>query len=287
MDVLVAGIANGGGKRFAGHDRNGRFASRIDIEQRQNVGLIECAAEFVPKMLGARVGMRLEEHEQAIELAAAGRLERGTNLGGVMAVVVNDGDLVDHALDVKAAAHAGKLSETFADQVCRNVQVQGDGGGGGGIENVVHAGRMRQAEQTEIFASVGEPELAAQTLQLHVTNHQIGLARSSISNDGALHAGNDGLHIGLVDAEDRRAVKRHAIHKLDKGVLNVLERGVLVEMFAINRGDDRDHRREHQEAAVALVRFDHKVFAFAEPRGGTRLVDSPTDDKGGVKMRGR
>src|SRR5204863_1784018 len=146
---------------------------------------------------------------------------------------------------------------------------------------------MRQTKHAKVFTSVGQPELAAQTLELHIADYQISLARRSISNDGPLHAGNDGLHIGFIDAEDGRAVKWHAIHRLDEGILNIFERGVLVEVFAINRGDDRDHRSKHQEAAVALVRFDHKIFAFAEPRGRAGLVDFSTDDKRGIEMRRR
>src|SRR5258708_34759058 len=146
---------------------------------------------------------------------------------------------------------------------------------------------MRQPEQAEIFAPVSQPELALQTFQLHIADYQIGLTRSSIRNDGTLHAGNDRLHVGLIDTENRRTVKWHAIHKLDEGALNILERGVLVEVLAINRGYYSDHRREHEEAAIALVRFHHKIFAFAEPRGRPRLVDLPADDKRGIKMRRR
>src|SRR5438552_780822 len=161
MDVIVAVVANGASKAFAGYARDGRFASRINGEQHEDVRLIERTAEFIPKVLSARITMRLEEHKQAIELASAGRFERGANFGGVMAIVVNDGNVVDHALDIKAAAHAGKLSETFADQVSGNVQIEGNGGGRRSVANVVHAGRMRQTEQAEVFTSVGELELAA------------------------------------------------------------------------------------------------------------------------------
>src|SRR5258708_39888614 len=138
---------------------------------------------------------------------------------------------------------------------------------------------MRQPEQAEIFAPVSQPELAPQTFQLHIADYQIGLTRSSIRDDGTLHAGNDGLHVGLIDAEDRRTVKWHAIHKLDEGALNIFERGVLVEVFAVNGGHHCDHRRKHEEAAVALVRFHHKIFAFAEPRSRARLVDFSADYK--------
>src|SRR5713101_1297044 len=287
VDVLVTGFANGARKRFARHARNGRFAGRIDIEQHEDVRLIERAAEFVPKLLGTGVAMGLKEHEQAIELAAAGGFKRGANLDRVMAVVIDHSDVIDYALDVKAAAHAGKLNKAFADQVGRNIQVQRDCGRCRRVADIVHPRRMRQPEQAEIFAFVGQPERAAQTLELYSADHQIGLARRSIGNDGTLHAGNDRLHVGLIDTENRGTVKRHAIHKLDEGALNIFERGVLVEVFAINRSYDRDHRREHEEAAVALVRFHDKVFAFAEPRRRARLVDFPADHKRRVKMRRR
>src|SRR5713226_9549745 len=103
VDVLVAGLANGAGQRFAGHTRDGRFAGGIDIEQHENIGLIESAAEFVPKVLGAGVPMRLKEHEHAIEFAPARRFERGANLDGVMTVIIDHGDVIDDALDIKAA----------------------------------------------------------------------------------------------------------------------------------------------------------------------------------------
>ena len=46
-------------------------------------------------MLRARVAVRLEEHQQALEMAAARGFERGANFGGVMAVVVDQRDAVE------------------------------------------------------------------------------------------------------------------------------------------------------------------------------------------------
>src|SRR6266849_9466490 len=128
VDDFVTGLANGARQRFAGHARDGRFAGRIDIEQHEDVSLIERAAEFVPKVLGAGVTMGLKEHEQAIELATTGRFECGANLGRVMTVIIDHGDVIDRALDVKTAVHPGKLDEAFADQISRNIQVECDCG---------------------------------------------------------------------------------------------------------------------------------------------------------------
>src|SRR5260370_15171499 len=161
MDIPLTGLANGARQRFAGHAWDGRFAGRIDIDQRENIGLIERAAEFVPKVLGAGIAMRLKEDEQAIELAAAGRFERGQSLDRMMTVIIDNGDVIDHALDVQAAAHADTFAEAFADQIGRNIQVQRDRGCRRRVADIMHARRMRQPEQAEIFAFVGQAKFAA------------------------------------------------------------------------------------------------------------------------------
>src|SRR5262245_52784224 len=124
VHVLVAGFTDGVGQGFAGDSRNGLFAGGVDVGQHQDVGLIESATEFVPEVLGSRVPVGLEEDEDTVELAAASCFERGSDFDGVMAVIVDDGDIVDDAFDIKAAADAGELSETFADQVAGHVEIE-------------------------------------------------------------------------------------------------------------------------------------------------------------------
>src|SRR5580704_872110 len=113
VDVLVAGFANGVGQGFAGDAGNGGFARGVNVQQHQDVGLIEGAAEFFPEVLRAREAVRLEKHQEAVELAAASGFECGANFDWVMTVVVDHGDVVDDALDVEAAADAGKFGEAF------------------------------------------------------------------------------------------------------------------------------------------------------------------------------
>ncbi len=269
---------------LAGHAWNGRLTGGVDIGEYEHIGLVEGAAEFVPEMLRAGVAMRLEEHEQATELTDARRFERGADFGWVMAVIIDHRDVVDHAFDVKAAADAREFGEALADQFCRNIEVQRDGRRGGGIAHVVNAWRMKKLKNAQIVAFVGQAKFAAEAFELDVADDEIGLVRGAVGDDRALHAGNDGLHVGLVKAEDRRAVERHAIDELDESVLNVLERGVLVEMLAVDGGHDGDHRREQQKAAVAFVGFDNEEFALAEPGGGAGLIDAAADDKCGIEM---
>src|SRR5882724_5389537 len=115
MDVFVSGLADGGNERVAGNAWDRRFAGRIDVREDEQVGLIECAAEFVPEMLCARVAMRLKEHEQTVKLASASGFERGANFRRVMAVVVDYGDVVHCAFYVEAAPDASEIRQSLAD----------------------------------------------------------------------------------------------------------------------------------------------------------------------------
>src|SRR5260370_7969029 len=164
-------------------------------------------------MLGACVAMRLKKHEEAIEFAAARSFEGCADFGGVVSVVVDDGYVVYHPLDVEPAPHARELRQPFADQFGGNIQGRRDCRCCCRSADVVHAGRVGKLEQAKIFTFIRQPELAAQTFELHIADYEVGLARCPICNDGSLDAGNDGLDVGFIDAENPPAVKRPPLTK--------------------------------------------------------------------------
>src|SRR5882724_13666136 len=96
--------------------------------------------------------MRLEEHQQPIELAAARRFQRGADFHWVVAVVIDDGDVVHDPFDIKPAAHPGKFGETFADQISGNIQIERHRSCSRGVAHVVHSRWMSQLEDAEIVA---------------------------------------------------------------------------------------------------------------------------------------
>src|SRR6267142_722440 len=153
-NVFMAGFANGVGQSLAGYARDWRLAGGVNIGDNQNVGLVESAREFVPEMLRARVAVRLEEHQKAIELADARGFQGGPDLRGVVAVVVNHGNVVDGASNVEASTNAGKFAQAFANQFGGNVEIERDRGGGGGVAHIVDARRMEELENAEIVTLV-------------------------------------------------------------------------------------------------------------------------------------
>src|SRR3546814_5238354 len=87
----------------------------------------------------------------------------------------------------------------------------------------------------------------------------------------------------MVEAEHRGAIEGHILDKLDEGVLDCVEAAIMVEMFGIDVGDDRDRAIEAKEAAVALVGFDHHPVAGAEARVRSVIVDDAAVDHGRVR----
>src|SRR5271163_573654 len=136
---------------------------------------------------------------------------------------------------------------------------------------------MQQVEHAEVFAFECQPKLAVQSFQFDVADDQVSLAGSAVGDDGALHVWKNSLHVRFVEAENRGAVEGDPVHELNEGALNVGERSVLIEMLPVDGGNDGYNRREHQEAAIALVGFHDEVFALAEPRGGARLIYAATN----------
>src|SRR4029077_4475842 len=81
-NVLVASFADGVGQGFTGYAGDGRLTGGVNVGEHENVGLVEGAGEFVPKMLRAGETVRLEEDQKAIELADARGFQGGADFRG-------------------------------------------------------------------------------------------------------------------------------------------------------------------------------------------------------------
>src|SRR5258706_1890852 len=128
--VFVPGFENGVGQSLAGDAGNRRLARGVDVGKHNDIGLIESAAEFVPQALCAGIAMRLEEHQQPVEFAVGRGLQCCPNFGRIMAVVLVNRDVVDHAFDVEAPTDPREFSEAFADQLGGHGLIKRDSGGG-------------------------------------------------------------------------------------------------------------------------------------------------------------
>ncbi len=76
------------------------------------------------------------------------------------------------------------------------------------------------------------------------------------------HAADQCLHLGMIDAHDRKAVEGDVLDEGKIGLAGRIEGAVMVEMLRIDVGDDHHIRRQLDEGTVGLIGFnDHPVAA--------------------------
>ena len=137
---------------IGGNAFDGLLAGGIDVEDEERVGIGKGGGEFVHQVAGAGVAVRLKDDMQAAEPALAGRGQGGSDLGGMMTVIVNHADSGSLPAKLEAAIDPAETVEGSANLVRGNVERGADGNGGGGIEHVVNAGDVQGELAQVLFA---------------------------------------------------------------------------------------------------------------------------------------
>ena len=137
---------------FAGDAFDWLLASGINVEDDERVGVAKCRREFMHEVAGTGVAVGLEDDVNLAISALASGGKRGADFGRVMAVVVDDGDASCLPAELKAAIHAAKSFERFANAGDGNVESDANGDGSGRVQDVVQT-RDVEMEFAEIFAA--------------------------------------------------------------------------------------------------------------------------------------
>jgi hypothetical protein len=201
----------------------------------------------------------------ALEATEARGCQRGADLGGVMSVVVDYGDAALLAARLETAVHAAEAGQGFANQIRRDFQFQRYGRRRGGIQHIVPAGDA-QVKRAQRGLAVAQAEIAGEGTAADVSGFQIRLGAGAVRDGAAPDGRQNSLHVIVVHADDGRTVKRNLVDELDERGADFVERGVVIQVLAIDVGDDSQDRRELQERAVALVGFHHQKVAVAHAR---------------------
>ena len=115
---------------------------------------------------------------------------------------------------------------------------------------------------------------------------QVGLRAGAVGDHAAIDARQNLLDVFVVQAQDRRAIERNRFDELDERPADLFEIRVVIQMLAVDVGDDRQNRRELQERSVALVAFDHQVIACAHARvRAAQHCRAPAHHHGGIETR--
>src|SRR5512143_2354572 len=156
-DVLVPKLFDTFIERLAGYAGDGLFPRGIDVHDDELVRLVEGGKEFFEQVLGPRIPVRLEHHDHPPLEPSRGGRERGPDLRGVMAVIVDDDDSAGLSFDLKPSLHAGKFPERLPDDLEIDVQLPSHGDRSQAVADIVNAGH-RKLKVAQVLGVVHDSE---------------------------------------------------------------------------------------------------------------------------------
>ena len=224
-------------------------------------------------------------HQPSIP-ALSGRRQDGSNFPGMMGIVVHEQDIVDGLHQFEAAIDTGILLQPGHHLIQRHLQLQAGGDGCQGVAHVILAGHLQfHLDRRRI---IGYPDLEGHPHGItgQVSGLDIRLGAQAEGGHRALQFGQQGLHVGAVQASHHPAVERDGVGKLGKSLSQVLQVPVAVQMFQVDIGDDSYSGEEGEEAAIKLVRFHHDKIPPALAVIGGQAANDAADDHGGIPLGG-
>ena len=237
--------------------------------------------------------MRLErQHQAAARECTTGCGQRGRHLDRVVTVIVDDGEAAlaigrGHiAITLKASAHALELGQCALHSGIIHTQLYSHRNGRQSVQHVVNTWQIQHdghVGQCHPIAPLHR-EMHLPVLSLHVHRTHLGAFVQTIGGHRAGDVVHDGLHTGVVRADDGRAVKRHAVQELHKRGFELGQvMAIGFHVVGVDVGHHRHHGQEVQKRSIRLVGFHHDVVACAQLGIGACAVQAATNHKGGVQ----
>ncbi len=105
-------------------------------------------------------------------------------------------------------------------------------------------------------------------------------------NTTILNAAHQSLNFRMIEAHHTKTVEWHVLNELRESCAHIVEIAVMVEVFGIDIGYNRDISWKLQERAVAFIRFNNHPVAIAHTGIGAICIDDAAIDHGRIKMTG-
>ena len=238
--------------------------------------------------------MRLDHGNDAALTGHARGAEHGSDLDGVMGVVVVDGGAVPLADTTEAPLDAGECGKGRADHLVADARLARGGERGERVQRVVVA-EQREREVLELAraaldrgAEIGV-EGDAVMIRPEIAQPDIGIARHAICErsatiGGAAELGKKLAHNRVVDAGNSETIERDRLDELLEGLVQRRKRRPIVHMLGVDIGHHPDLSRQLEKGAVKLVGLDHHPVALADPGIGAPGIDDAAGDHRRVEV---
>ena len=118
----------------------------------------------------------------------------------------------------------------------------------------------------------------------HIDGPHLRFFAETVACDGTGDLRHNVAHHRIIGTENGRAIKRHAVQKIDKGLFQPAKvMSIGFHVVSINIGDHRHHGQQVQKGCVRFIGLHNDVVARAELGVGTGAVEAAANHKGRVQ----
>ena len=187
------------------------------------------------------------------------------------------------SVTLKAPLHAVKRAQCLLYRCIGDAQRHGHGDCGQCVAHIVLTAEIEDDVQRGQRAAL-HPEMHLTVYRAHIHGADLGLSSQTIGADAAMHLGGYGAQSSIVAAQHGGAVKRQAVKKIDKSLLQTAKvLAIGLHMVGIDIGHDGQYRQQVQKGGVGLIGLGHQVLATAQSRRCAGAAQACADHKAGVQ----
>src|SRR5260370_16036780 len=151
----------------------------------------------------------------------------------MMAVVVDHGDAARFPASLESALDAGKELDRLADGFNRHLQLERHGDGGGRVQHIVNS-RNLQVKFPQAAPARANGEVAFKRSAIGFDDMQSGLVAAAASNGPAIDGGEKLLHVFVLQAQPRGAIKANSFNKLEERRSDFADRRIVLQVLAVD-----------------------------------------------------
>ena len=266
---------------LARHAVEAGLTGGVDVGQEHDVGVVERFQEVAEEIPRARVAVGLERDDQPSREPLARGVQRGADLFGMMAVVVDHEHPTLLALHLEAAMDAAELLESAAGTAEGDLELRRRRERRQGVERVMPSGHV-QPHRPDLPSVAPDLEGRLQSLHPELARLPVGLGRRTVGDEALADLRQEGPHVHVVDAQDREAIERHAMDELQVRLTHPLHVAVEIEVLAVDVRHHGNDRGEKEEGPVALVGLGDQELRLAEPDVRAERAELAADDHGRI-----
>src|SRR5690242_14090612 len=219
------------------------LACRINISNQQDIGAVKGARKIILQVARAGVTMWLKQSDYS-SAGRSRRRKRSLYFCRMMTVIIYHQHRALLSFDLESALCTAETSQHRCDRFKLDAQIQPHRDRRQRLVDIVQT-RHCKLDRPQLLSKRADRKLRSEIgVQVYPRSRNIGLSRRPKADYPPSQLRDDRLYVRIVQTRNNRSIKRNAIGKLDKTLLDLLDTSSeMIEMIGIDVRHYRDRRR--------------------------------------------